>query len=386
MARSVLHINIVSFFASVEKKERKGISTSPVIVTRPRGRLLSEVACASREAHACGVRHGMGLRKAQRACPNAIIIEADYALYRKYFEDFLAVVYDFTPQVEPTHLSGLYADVTASQNLFGSAPKIAKSISIRAYDELGLQLHIGCADNKLAARAASSLQKPFIRVHNGREREFLATFPVSLIDCATGGIQKRLRELQVNTLGALSQICEELLVRQFGETGLLLKRQSCGIDSAPVKYAWPPETVSSDRTFDSPIEEPAGLEEAIKSVAAEALRALRAKNMLAGEIATLIFDESETPPGALPAYLTFKQPTDSSYIVSRYISKIVERNMSCGMQIYRINVTLGKLTGENGGQLSLFGEVDTKDRLERTFRLVAERFGDAAITSAAQIT
>ena len=377
--RSILHINIDSFFAAVECKRRPELLGKPVIVGRTKGNTSGVVISASREAQKAGVGEGMSVRQAQRACPDAVVLRADYALYRQVSDDFLNTLAQYSPLLEPDSLGSAYLDVTASRNLFGDASQISARIASEVSEYLDLPLSIGCASNKLLARIASRLG--FV-IPPGSEREFLSPLPVGTLNAVSDKIERRLHELGVSTVGQLARIPERLLVRQFGPIGGIVRKQSVGIDSSPVKAAYPREIIIIERTFDTALEEPAEVEEHLRRMASEAQIRLRKGYALAGEVTLKLFDESVLGGATVLGVTTFKKPTD---LASTVLQKLLGFKMKPGMQISRVRIVLSDLTRGDGLQLCLIGEGERRNRVESAIELIRERFGEGSIFLAASL-
>jgi DNA polymerase-4 len=405
--RSILHIRIDSFFASVERNRRRELAAKPVIVGRPRGNTSGVVVSASRDAMKLGVEEGMSIRQARRACPDAALVIADYALYRQVSEHFLDILASYSPLIEPDTLGSAYMDVTASRTLFGDAQRIASMIMPRVYEQLGLLVSIGCASNKLVARVASGVGKSFARIDAGSEVGFLAPLPIAVLDAVNGKMKKRLNELGVSTVGQLAMIPERLLVRQFGPVGSLISKQSRGIDPSQVNAAYPPEVINIEHGFDNALLEPVEVEEYLRRMTNEAVITLRKRNILAGEIMLVLFDDgglAARPGFAIPdpdastriynprdselclsIYSRFKKPTDSAAAIAQALVKLLESVMRPGMEVSRVRIVLSELTPGAASQLCLIGDGERRHRLDRVVELVRARFGDGSVIFASSM-
>ena len=278
---------------AVECKRWPELCGKPIIVGRPKGNTSGVVVSASAEARKAGVEEGMSVRQAQRVCPDAIVLRADYATYRQVSQIFLDTLAQYSPLLEPDSLGSAYIDVTASRKLFGDAPQIGARIAHQVAERLDLPLSIGCASNKLLAKIASSRSPSRItQIPPGSEISYLLPLPISMLDAVSGKIEKRLRELGISTIGQLTGIDERLLTRQFGPVGSLIKKQSLGMDSSPVKAAYPREIIMIEHRFDHETEEPAEIEAHLREMTCDAQMNLRKRGGLAGEVTLKLFDES----------------------------------------------------------------------------------------------
>ena len=383
MERYILHIRIESFFASVEQNRQPGLRSKSMVVAAAKSSMSGIVVSASREACSAGITSGMSIRQAQRTCPSAVILKADYPAYRLIFNAFLDIAARYSPLLEPESLESAYLDISGF-SLFESPSKLAQAIAKEVYESLNLSLSMGCASNKLLARIASGMDKRFTSVEPGSEISFLAPIPVLELDGANAKVAKRLSDLGVSTIGQLANISEMSLIRQFGPVGSLIKKQSLGIDFTPVKAAYPLEIIKIEHVFLFVADEPEQILQVLPDIAEQASVRLRKKFMLAGAITLTLLNESESIETAYES-IHFKKPTDSTYTMMEALSKLLNVTMKPGMEVYRIEVICSELDRGQESQLSLLGEGKRKARINRTVELINERFGEHKIYTASSL-
>src|SRR6195256_2687183 len=176
--RAILHIDMDAFYASVEEQDRPELKGKPLIVGGTSGRGV--VAAASYAVRRFGVRSAMPMREALRRCPDAICVPPRMGRYKEVSERVFAIFRDFTPLVEGLSLDEAFLDVTASQQLLGSAESIGTEIRRRIAGRTGLTASVGIAATKLFAKIASDLNKPdgMCRIGADNVREILDGLPV----------------------------------------------------------------------------------------------------------------------------------------------------------------------------------------------------------------
>jgi DNA polymerase-4 len=383
MQREILYLNIGNFHASIEQHLHPDLKGRPVIIGIPKGNTSGVVVSASREARKLGISEDMSVRRAQRICPDAIVMQADFAVYRHVFDDFLTLCSRYSPLLEPDILGCAWLDVTGSRNLFGRPIDIVNAIAREVSERYRLSMSFGCASNKLVAKIASSAGRKFTRVMPGGEKGFLSPLPVTALDTMNSKIGKRLAELGISKIGELEQIPEDLLVRQFGSVGSVIKRQSLGQDFTPVKAAYPPAVIIIEHMCDQPFSEPADVEQCLRKIVSDFAAKLDRGNALAGEITLTLSDESEGSPVPIPAYFRFKKPTRSAYAMIQALGKLVASKMKPGMEISRVRVVLSDLSREGGHQLCIVEDNHNKERLDKAVEQIKDRFGDDAVFLAA---
>ncbi|MBN1916125.1 DNA polymerase IV [Candidatus Dojkabacteria bacterium] len=157
----ILHIDMNSFFASVEQQANPFIRGKPVGVAHS-GYEGAAILAASYEAKACGVGTGTRVFEARKICPGLIIVPLDTTKYYAVNRQFVKILKDYTPQVEIYSIDEAFLDVTKTEDLFGGAYNIAQRIKERIKGEIGeyLTCSIGIAPNKLLAKVGSNFKKP----------------------------------------------------------------------------------------------------------------------------------------------------------------------------------------------------------------------------------
>lgn len=214
---TILHADLDAFYASVEQLLDPSLLGKPIAVGG------GVVLAASYEAKAFGVRGGMPGRRARELCPGLIFVPGHFHEYQRLGNAALAVLGDYTPQVERISIDEAFADVTGCTHLFGPPPVIAAAIRRRVRDELGLPISIGVARTKHLAKIASQVAKPdgLVVVEPDREREFLHDLPVDLMWGVGPAVRARLAAIGVHTIGELAATpgtsLEHLLGRAIGE-------------------------------------------------------------------------------------------------------------------------------------------------------------------------
>ncbi len=235
--RTILHIDMNAFFASVEQRADPALRDRPmaVIGSAHRGVVLSP----SYEARAFGVRTGMTYGEARRVCPGLVLVPADSAKYTDACEGLLAIWRDYTPLVELFSIDEAFLDVTGCDLLFGDPVQMAVALKERIWRETGLLCSIGIGPNKLLAKLGSDMQKPDGLVLIPREdvAAVLEDLPVKDL-CGVGpSLARQLAAMGIRTCGQLGRAPFPLLLARFGIVGERLREMGQGIDDDPVKPA-----------------------------------------------------------------------------------------------------------------------------------------------------
>jgi DNA polymerase-4 len=212
------------------------------------------ITTATYAARQFGVGSAMGLMKAAKLCPQAILLPVDFEQYRHYSRRFKAIVTELAPLMEDRGVDEVYADFTdvpGGQREGGRV--LARLMQKAIFDDTGLTCSVGVAPNKLLAKMASEFNKP-----NGisivREDD-LQTLIWPLACRKINGIgpkaDTKLKSHGIETIGQLAVRDLQWLMDTFGErTGAWLHAASHGQDARPVVTESEPVSMSRETTFE----------------------------------------------------------------------------------------------------------------------------------------
>ncbi|MFC1995952.1 DNA polymerase IV [Chloroflexota bacterium] len=248
--RTIIHIDLDSFFVSVEQVLNPELKGKPVVVGGKPDR-RGVVATASYEARAFGLHSAMPLITAAQLCPEAVFIEGNFTRYREFSRNFMSILIDFSPFIEPAGIDEAYLDVTGFESIHGSIRQMAATIKERIQSELGLSSSIGIASCKVVAKVASDLSKPngLIEVATGEELDFLAPLPIDKLPGVGKQTLKGMKDLGIHTIGALSLTPSTIIKSRFGTAGETMRRFANGIDDSKVLPPGEAKSISRETTF-----------------------------------------------------------------------------------------------------------------------------------------
>jgi len=229
--RSVLHFNVADFAVAVERIADSSLREKPLIIA-PLHAARAVVYDMSEESYLEGVRKGMLVKDAVRRCRAATVLPPRTALYQKAMGAFFKELHQYSPLLERGQDDGhFFVDVTGTHRLHGPAPDIGWRVRRHVRSGLGINPIWTLGTSKLVAKVASRLVKPVGEyiVEAGDEASFLAPLPVALLPGLTSREHIVLREFQLSTIGAESQ-----LMIPFGTRSSTLHRLSLGIDDSVV--------------------------------------------------------------------------------------------------------------------------------------------------------
>ncbi|PIC72177.1 DNA polymerase IV [Sporosarcina sp. P16b] len=256
--RVIMHLDMNSFFASVEQAANPSLKGIPLAVAgNPKERRGILVTC-SYEARAFGVYTTMTVGEAKRLCPHLTIVPPRHDLYRQMSNSVFDILRSYTEWVEPVSIDEAYIDTTDIGGLT-RAYDLAREIQMRILAELDLPCSIGIAPNKFLAKTASDFKKPMgITILRKREvPNMLWPLPVIEMHGIGKRTEEKLHSKAIKTIGDLATAEKITLEALLGKNGIRLKQRANGIDTRPVD----PESAEERKSIGSSTTLPVDLTE-----------------------------------------------------------------------------------------------------------------------------
>jgi len=248
--RQIIHLDLDTFFVSVERLMNSSLEGKPVIIggTSDRG----VVASCSYEARQFGVHSAMPMKMARNLCGDAIIVRGDMDNYSKYSGMVSEIIAEQAPLYEKASIDEHYIDITGMDRFFGSL-KWTAELRQRIMDNTGLPISFGLSVNKTVSKIATGEAKPngLLQVSPTEVRPFLAPLSIRKIPMVGKKAFELLRSMGVSKIETLSSIPPEMMERLMGKNGIVLWKKANGIDNTPVKPYSERKSISSESTFES---------------------------------------------------------------------------------------------------------------------------------------
>lgn len=343
-SRRIAHLDMDAFYASVELLRYPELRGQPVAIggrrvdqpivgadgVRRFARLCDYqgrgvVTTSTYEARALGVFSAMGIMKAAKLAPDAVLLPVDFDAYRHYSRLFKAAVAAIAPSIEDRGIDEIYIDLT---ELPEDSVSLAQRIKQAVRQATGLSCSIGIAPNKLLAKIGSDLHKPdgltILDMEDISER--IWPLAASKINGIGPRATARLRALGIQTIGDLAKAEPMALQKQFGRSyGQWLQRVSHGLDDMPVVTHSEPKSISRETTLESdlhPREDRAALSTLFTSLCTQVASDLKCKGYRARTIGIkLRFDDFQT----LTRDITLQAAIDDEKTIRRTAGECLKR-------------------------------------------------------------
>lgn len=246
--RHIAHLDLDTFFVSVEKLHNPKLEGKPILIGGTSGRGV--VAACSYEARRFGIHSAMPMSTALRLCRHATVLRGDYEQYSKYSRHVTDIIAHNVPLYEKASIDEFYIDMTGMDKYFGCL-KFTDELKKNIRRESGLPVTFGLASNKLISKVATNEVKPNgrIEIPFGNEKGFLAPLSIMKIPGVGKETGYKLLKMGVETVKVLSEIPVELMQNLLGKSGAELWRRANGIDESPVIPYREQKSISTENTF-----------------------------------------------------------------------------------------------------------------------------------------
>jgi len=384
--RTVMHVDMNSYFASVEQAHRPHLKGKPVLVLAdpygtPKGR-RSVVAAASYEAKANGAKAGMPTFEALKLTPNAILIGGNPHKYATLSRRFLKIFEKYTDLVEPYSIDEAFLDVTKTASLFEGAKQIGISIKDEIKKELGITCSVGIGPNKLIAKIASNWQKPdgLVIVSPDELPECLWSHKVEEIPGIGPQRKIKLNALGIRTIGELAKTSPSLLRKRFGITGQYMYNAAWGLDDGQVKAMEKnplPKSLSKSITLSKNTMSPTVLRATFLTLCDKVAYRLRQQGLLATKVG-LVLRFSDLTFSSKQRNLSFS--TSDTKVFFKEVTKILEGYFPLRLPVRLVGVTVSGITAKEYIQTSLLPEFERNRKLYKTVDEIKEKFGEESVS------
>ena len=376
MERVVLHLDLDTFFVSVERLRDSRLNNLPVIIGGLSDRGV--VAGCSYEARRYGVSSAMPVRMARQLCPDALFMRGDMEAYTRYSKMVTDIIAEQAPLYEKASVDEHYVDLTGMERFHGSY-KWSHELRERIIRETGLPISIGLSVNKTVSKIATGEAKP-----NG-EREvvkqgvlpFLDPLPVRKIPMVGPKSYTILRSMGISNIYTLRQIPPEMMTSLMGKNGLDIWKKANGIDNRPVVHYSEQKSISSETTFERDTTDPEQLNRVIISITEKIAWQLRKQQKLTSCITVKIrysnFD-THTLQKRIP-YTSF------DHILIETAKELFDRLYTRRMLIRLVGVRFSHIV-RGVQQLNMFEDTPEMISLYATMDRLRARFGRNAVKRA----
>jgi DNA polymerase IV (archaeal DinB-like DNA polymerase) len=258
--RIVLHVDMDSFFASVEVREKPELRGLPVVVGSDpkKGSGRGVVSTCSYEARKYGIHSAMPISQAYRLCPDAVFLPVNMKLYAGVSEGVMEILKGFADRFQQVGVDEAYLVPGPEVRNFEEAALCALRIKDEVQRQEKITCSVGVGPNKLIAKIASGFQKPdgLTVVRPEDARDFLFPLQVSKIPGIGEKTTDTLKEMGIIKIEELANCDIQMLSERFGKMGLRMKQVANGLDFEEVREREGVKSISRHGTFEEDTGDP----------------------------------------------------------------------------------------------------------------------------------
>ncbi|WP_169252491.1 DNA polymerase IV [Brevibacterium sp. 'Marine'] len=379
---TMLHLDMDSFFVSVELLSRPHLVGRPVIVGGRSGRGV--VVSASYEAREFGVHAAMPMSRAMNLCPVAEVIPPSHGQYSSYSRQVFDLVAEVTPDVRQVSVDEAYIDVAGAVRRLGSPVEITTQLRARIRERTGLSASVGIAVSRVVAKLASTRAKPNgqLLVPVAATQEFLDPMPIEALPGVGEKTQAGFSRYGIRLIGDLAAVDEDWAARVFGAHGHQLWRAAHGRDSSGFDQQAREHSISAENTFGEDIWDIAVLEHELLRLADKVAYRVRAEGKVATSLGLKYRLGDFT---TLSRSVTLAAPTDLAremYEALRPALRTLREQRSQGVRLLGVRAAGLSDFAVTGRQATLDEPVHSGRDAEVALDEVRRRFGSEAISQA----
>lgn len=376
MKQSILHMDLDTFYVSVERLLDSRLEKKPILLggTSDRG----VVASCSYEARKFGVHSGMPMRQAQQLCPEGIVIRGNTSNYTKYSKLVTDILKKHVPILEKSSIDEFYADLSGMDKFFGCY-QYASELRSTIIKETGLPISFGLSINKTVSKVATGEAKPNnqIKIDLGQEKLFLAPLSVKKIPMVGDKMFQTLCNMGVKQIRTVQAMPLEMMEDVFGKNGKTVWKKANGIDHSPVIPFSERKSISTERTFDKDTIDIQKLEALITSMAENLAFQLRRGTKLTACVTIKIRYSN---------FNTYTKQVKIPYTSADHILIPAALNLFRQLNDKRLLIRLVGLRFSNlvhgNYQINLFDDAQEQLALYQAMDKIRERHGERSIVRA----
>ncbi|MBC7400054.1 MAG: DNA polymerase IV [Mucilaginibacter sp.] len=375
--RCIVHIDLDSFFVSVERKFNPDLIGKPVLIGGSADRGV--VASCSYEARKFGIHSAMPMKQAMKLCPHATVIRGSHGRYSEASRQVTQIIHDSVPLYQKTSIDEFYIDLTGMDR-FHDAYQLATDLRARITRETGLPISFGMASCKAVAKMATNAAKPNgqLLIEHGKEKQFMAPLSIKKIPMLGEKTCQRLYQFGIEKIGDLQRVELKFLETVFGKHGRYIWERANGIDDSEIVPHGDRKSISTENTFHTNVSDLKTLETSLISMTEELAFKLRKENMVASCLAIKIrFANFETHTVQEKISLTAAE-----HILIPGIKNLLKKAWNGHRPIRLIGVKLSNLC-QGSYQINLFEDNEERIKLYQAMDKINFKFGEKTVCRAA---
>jgi DNA polymerase-4 len=375
--RCIVHLDLDTFFVSVERLLNSNLIGKPVIIggTSDRG----VVASCSYEARQFGVHSAMPMKMARILCDHAIVVRGDMDQYSKYSKMVTEIIAEQAPVYEKASIDEHYLDITGMDRFFGNI-KWSQELRHKITHETGLPISFGISINKTVSKIATNEAKPngLLQVPYHGIHLFMDPLSIKKIPMIGSRTYMLLRSMGISTINTLRLVPVDMMERVMGKNGIIVWKKANGIDPTPVQQYSERKSIGTETTFEKDTIDVTMLKNILIGMVEKIAFQLRKEQKLTSCI-TVKIRYSNFDTHTLQKHIPY---TAFDHILLKIAQELFEKLYTRRMLIRLIGVKFSSLV-QGSQQLNMFEDTPEMANLYQAMDRIRKRFGSKSIVRAA---
>ncbi|MBF01071.1 DNA polymerase IV [Flavobacterium coralii] len=372
MERSVVHMDLDTFFVSCVRLQNSALEGVPLIVG---GGDRGVVASCSYEARKFGVHSAMPIKLALRLCPEAKVVKGDMELFSRYSNTVSQIIEDRAPVMEKASIDEFYLDITGMDKFHGSY-KWTNELSATVTRETGLPISFALSVNKTVSKIATGEGKPKgnLEIPQPMVQQFLNPLSIRKIPMVGDATFKLLSRIAIRNIQTLAEMPINVLQEMIGKNGIELWKKANGIDNTPVEPYRERKSLSTEDTFHQDTTDMVFLRAVLCTMVEKLAYQLRSEGWLTSNVTVKIrYSNFDTETKQVTLAYTSSDHTLTKAVLEAF-GKLYQRRMSLRL----VGVRFSKLV-RGSYQINLFEDTQEMMSLYQAMDRIKNRFGANAV-------
>lgn len=374
MNRRIVHLDLDTFFVSVERLRDSSLAGKPVVIGGSSDRGV--VASCSYEARTYGVHSAMPTKMAKQLCPQAVFIRGDMDMYSKYSHIVTDIIQEKAPLVEKASIDEHYIDITGMDRYVKNSMLWTHELRESVIKQSGLPISFGLSVNKTVSKVATGEVKPNgeKNIDEGIEKLFLAPLSIKKIPGIGGKTFTLLRNMGIEKVETIQQMPMLMMQKVLGDNGGVIWQKANGIDNAPVVPYTEQKSMSSETTFETDTTDIDQLKRVLCKMVEKLAFDLRKSKKVTGCV-TLKLRYSDFQTHTFQSRIAY---TASDHIILQKVMELFKKNYSRRVLIRLIGIKFSSLVS-GFTQINMYEDTEEMISLYQSMDKIRKRFGFKAI-------
>jgi DNA polymerase IV len=376
--RTIFHLDMDTFFVSVERKLNPSLKGKPVVVGGDPKYGKGVVAACSYEAREYGLHSAMPIRKAYSLCPQAVYVSGHYDKYVENSHKVKGILNNYAPVLEQTSIDEFYIDFSGCKHIYGDFKTLALKIQNEIKDKLSLPCSIGIGGNKTIAKIASDFNKPagITFVPPGEEKKFLADLPVQVIPGVGKVTLKELNQKGIYLNRDITNLPKDYFSTAFGKFGAALWEKANGNGVEYLTVEREQKSISHETTFLNDVLSIKKIEETLFTLSSKLSQSLKENNWIASTINfKLRYSDFKTITRAKTI-----SHTDDPAVIFNTIKELFHKNFTRRVAIRLVGIRLTNFLIKSEQQFLFDDNFTKRQRVIEAINKVRAKYGYSSIT------